>query len=156
MALQREIETGSVDPIPTYSAAQGTALAFYLATAPQATQYYNDVPAVYFAMASYLDPELDVAKTLWADVLDQSDRRGEAIALLESIPEESVHHTSAQGQLAWALRREGRDDEALSIARETLARTDNRNIRVQLADLLQSLGRDGEAADTFTDIIEAD
>lgn len=155
-ALQYEIEAESINPVPTYSAAQGTALAFYLATAPQATQYYNDVPAVYFAMASYLDPELDVAKTLWADVLDQSDRRVEAIALLQSIPEASVHHTSAQGQLAWALRREGRDDEALTIARETLARTDNRNIRVQLADLLQSLGRDGEAADTFSDIIEAD
>lgn len=155
-ALQREIEAGRINPVPTYSAAQGTALAFYLATAPQATQYYNDVPAVYFAMASYLDPDLHVAKTLWADVLDQSDRRVEAIALLQSIPETSVHHTSAQGQLAWALRREGRDDEALTIARETLARTDNRNIRVQLADLLQSLGRDGEAADTFSDIIEAD
>jgi len=155
-ALAREIEAGTVDPMPTYSAAQGTALAFYLATAPQATQGYGDIPAVYFAMASYLDPELDVAKTLWADVLDQSDRRVEAIALLQSIPEGSVHHTSAQGQLAWALRREGRDDEALMVARETLARTDNRNIRVQLADLLQSLGRDGEAEDTFTDIIDAD
>ena len=67
-----------------------------------------------------------------------------------------MHHTSAQGQLAWALRREGRDDEALQIARETLARTDNRNIRVQLADLLQSLDRDGEAEQTFTDVIDAD
>ena len=155
-ALEREIETGEIASVPTYSAAEGTALAFYLATAPQATQYYNDVPAVYFALASYLDPELDVAKTLWADVLDQSDRRLEAIDLLQSIPDTSVHHTSAQGQLAWALRREGRDDEALAIARETLAKTDNRNIRVQLADLLRSLGRDGEAADTFSDIIEAD
>ncbi|NQY95593.1 MAG: tetratricopeptide repeat protein [Henriciella sp.] len=155
-ALAQQIEYGTVAPMPVYSAAEGTAIAFYLATAPQATQGYGDIPAVYFAMASYLDPDLDVAKTLWADVLDQSDRRIEAIALLESIPERSVHHTSAQGQLAWALRREGRDDEALTVARETLARTDNRNIRVQLADLLQSLGRDGEAEDTFTDIIEAD
>jgi tetratricopeptide (TPR) repeat protein len=155
-ALAREIEASDVKPLPTYSAAEGTALAFYLATAPQATQGYGDIPAVYFAMVSYLDPDLDVAKTLWADVLDQSDRRVEAIALLRSIPKDSVHHTSAQGQLAWALRREGRDDEALTVARETLARTDNRNIRVQLADLLQSLGRDGEAEDTFTDIIDAD
>lgn len=155
-ALAVEIDAGQVKPMPRYSAAEGTALAIYLATAPQASQSYGDIPAVYFAMASYLDPDLDVAKTLWADVLDQSDRRPEAIALLKTIPDESVHHTSAQGQLAWALRREGRDDEALIIARETLARTDDRNIRVQLADLLQSLGRDGEAENTFTDIIEAD
>ena len=155
-ALVKEIETGNVAPLKQHSPAQGTALAFYLATAPQASQGYGDIPVVYFAMANYLDPDLDVAKSLWADVLDQSDRRVEAIALLESIPEDSVHHTSAQGQLAWALRREGRDEDALRVARETLARTDNRNIRVQLADLLQSLGRDGEAEDTFTDIIEAD
>jgi Flp pilus assembly protein TadD len=54
------------------------------------------------------------------------------------------------------LRREDRNDEALEIARQTLARTDNRNIRVQLADLLQSLDRDGEAEATFSDVISAD
>ncbi len=156
LGLAREIEAGAVQDLPTYTAAQGTALAFYVATAPQANQNYGDIAAVYFAMAVYLDPELDSAKALWADTLDRADRRTDAIALLESIPIESVHHTSAQGQLAWALRREGRNDEALKIARATLAKTDNRNIRVQLADLLQSLGRDGEAEETFSDVIQAD
>lgn len=156
IGLATEIADGDVAPVPTYSAAQGTALAFYLATAPQASQGFGDATTVYFAMALHLDPDLNAAKALWADVLDQSDRRAAAIDLLRSIPKESVHHTSAQGQLAWALRRDDRDDEALQVARETLARTDNRNIRVQLADLLQSLGRDGEAENTFTDIIAAD
>ena len=156
LALASEIESGTVAPMPIYTPAEGTALAFYIATAPQAAQGYGDVSAPYFAMAVHLDPELDAAKALWADVLDQADRRTEAIALLESIPSTSVHHTSAQGQLAWALRREGRDAESLAVARETLERTDNRNIRVQLADLLRSLGRDGEAAATFSEIIDAD
>ncbi|NQY39688.1 MAG: tetratricopeptide repeat protein [Henriciella sp.] len=156
LALANEIESGSVAPFPTYTAAQGTALSFYLTTAPQVSQGLGDAPAVYFSMAVYLDPELDVAKTLWADTLDQVNRRPEAIEILNSIPNSSIHHTSAQGQLAWALRREGQDAEALEIARQTLARTDNRNIRIQLADLLQSLGRDGEAEATFTDVIEAD
>ena len=155
-ALRREIESGDIAPAPTFTAAQGTALAFYIATAPQANQTYGDVAAVYFALAVYLDPDLDSAKALWADTLDRADRRPEAIALLESIPESSIHHTSAQGQLAWALRREGRNDEALEIARNTLARTDDRNIRVQLADLLRSLDRDGEAEATFSDVIESD
>lgn len=156
LALAREIDAGDVKPMPTYTAAQGTALAFYIATAPQANQNYGDVAAVYFAMAVHLDPNLDSAKALWADTLDRADRRPEAITLLESISEDSIHHTSAQGQLAWALRREGRNDEALQIARATLAQTDNRNIRVQLADLLQSLDRDGEAEETFSDVIAAD
>lgn len=155
-ALREEIESGNVAPQPVYTAAEGTALAFYVATAPQANQTYGDVAAVYFAMAVYLDPNMDSAKALWADTLDQADRREDAIALLESIPESSIHHTSAQGQLAWALRREGRNEEALSVARQTLAQTDDRNIRVQLADLLQSLDRDGEAEETFSDVISAD
>ena len=155
-ALKQEIENGDIAPPPVYTAAEGTALAFYIATAPQANQTYGDVAAVYFAMAIHLELDLDSAKALWADTLDRADRRSEAIALLESIPETSIHHTSAQGQLAWALRREDRNDEALKIARETLARTDDRNIRIQLADLLQSLDRDGEAEATFSDVIEAD
>ena len=156
IALTQEIEQGSVAPLRRYTAAEGTALAFYLATSPQANQTYGDVPAVYFAMAVHLDPNLDAAKALWADTLDHANRRVDAIALLKTIPENSIHHTSAQGQLAWALRREGRDQEALTIARETLVQTDNRNIRVQLADLLQSLGRDGEAEETFTQVIDED
>lgn len=156
VALADEIDRGEVSPQPTYTAAEGTALAFYVATAPQANQNYGDVAAVYFAMAVYLDPNLDSAKALWADTLDQAGRRQDAIAILKSIPESSVHHTSAQGQLAWALRREDRNDEALEVARQTLARTDNRNIRVQLADLLQSLDRDGEAEETFSEVILAD
>jgi len=156
VSLAQEIEAENVSAIPEYSTAEGIALAFYLATAPQANQGYGDAASVYFAMAVYLDPNLDSAKALWADTLDRADRRDDAIALLQSIPESSVHHTSAQGQLAWALRREGRNEEALDLARQTLARTDNRNIRVQLADLLQSLDRDGEAEETFTQVIDAD
>jgi tetratricopeptide (TPR) repeat protein len=156
LALADEIEASAVAPFPEYTAAQGTALSFYLATAPQTSQALGDTPAVYFAMAVYLDPDLHVAKTLWADTLDNADRRPEAIEILQSIPESSIHHTSAQGQLAWALRREGQDMEALKVARKTLIQTDNRNIRIQLADLLQSLGRDGEAEATFTEVIDAD
>jgi tetratricopeptide (TPR) repeat protein len=156
MAVQSEIEAGSVAPPQSLTAQQGTARAIYIATAPQATQGYGDIPAVYFALANYLDPEFYGIQALWAESLDQADRRPDAIKILRSIPKTSAHHTSAQGQLAWALRREGRDDEALAIATETLTRTDNRNIRVQLADLLQSLGRDGEAEDTFSKIIKAD
>lgn len=156
LALKDEIESGTVKPPQKLTAQQGTARAIYIVTAPQATQGYGDIPSVYFALADHLDPDFHAIKALWADSLDQADRREDAIALLRSIPESSLHHTSAQGQLAWALRRDGDNEEALQIARATLEKTDNRNIRVQLADLLQSLGRDGEAEDTFNDIITAD
>lgn len=154
--LAADIENDNVSARPVYSPTQGAALAFYVATAPQAAQGYGDTAGVYFAISVYLDPQMDSAKALWADTLDRANRRSEAITILKTISERSVHHTSAQGQLAWALRREGRDDEALQVARSALARTDNRNIRVQLADLLQSMDRDGEAEAAFTEVINAD
>ncbi|MEM6534600.1 MAG: hypothetical protein AAF613_03070 [Pseudomonadota bacterium] len=156
MALSRELYAGDVAPPQRRTIQQGAALAIYAATAALAVDSDNDLPAVYFAPSVYLDPNLDAAKTLWADVLDRADRRNEAMSLLVSIPDTSPFHTSAQGQLAWVLRREGFDDEALALARETLKRTNNRNIRIQLADLLISLGRDGEGEDTLSDVIADD
>ncbi len=155
-ALAREIEAGAVAPTKTLTQKQGMALAVYAATAALANQNESDLPGVYFALALHLDPDLDAARTLWADTLDKANRREEAIALLQTVPPGSLYHTNAQGQLAWALRREGRNDEALQIAQFTLERTEDRNIRIQLADLLQSLGRDGEAEAAFTEIIQAD
>lgn len=155
-ALARDINAGDVAPQKKLSQQDGAALALYAATAALSGQNDTDLPGIYFALALHLDPDLYPARTLWADTLDRSGRRTDAIALLESVPETSIHHTSAQGQLAWVLRREGRNDEALALAQATLKRTEDRNIRIQLADLLQSLGRDGEAEDTLTDVIEAD
>ncbi len=155
-ALAREIRTGTVAPQRTLSRKDGAALAIYAATAALSGQNNTDLPGIYFALALHLDPDLYSALTLWADTLDTSGRRDEAIKLLSAVPKDSIHHTSAQGQLAWVLRREGRNDEALALAQETLARTEDRNIRIQLADLLQSLGRDGEAEATLTDVIKAD
>ncbi|MCF6329198.1 MAG: tetratricopeptide repeat protein [Henriciella sp.] len=155
-ALANEITTDTVAAPAPLSAKQGTALAIYAATAALSGQNESDLPSVYFALALHLNPKLDAARTLWANTLDVAGRRAEAIALLRAVPETSIYHTSAQGQLAWALRREERNDEALILAQQTLERTSDRNIRIQLADLLQSLGRDGEAEAALTDVIDAD
>jgi len=155
-ALVNEINDGTVTAPKPLSAKQGTALAIYAATAALSGQNDSDLPSVYFALAMHLDPKLEAARTLWADTLDTAGRRPEAIALLRAVPTDSIYHTSAQGQLAWALRREERNDEALILAQQTLERTSDRNIRIQLADLLQSLERDGEAEAALTDVINAD
>ncbi len=155
-ALAREIDSGTVAPPKKLTVREGAALAIYASTAALAVDAENDLPAVYFSLALRLDPSLDAAKTLWADALDRANRRPEAMTLLVSIPPSSAFHTSAQGQLAWALRREGRNQEALDLARDTLEKTDDRNIQIQLADLLISLGRDGEAETILTEVIDTD
>ncbi|MEM1035540.1 MAG: tetratricopeptide repeat protein [Pseudomonadota bacterium] len=155
-ALTVQLESGEQPRPIKISRKQGAALAIYAATAALADQSTSDLPAVYFTLALELDPDLDAARTLSAKAVDSVGRFADAEALLRAIPETSVYHTSAQGQLAWVLRRQERNDEALTLANETLKRTNDRNIRIQLADLYQSLGRDGEAEKLLTQIIEAD
>lgn len=155
-SLRRDIKSGDVSASAPLSYQDGTALALYAATAALSGQNKSDLPGVYFALALYLNPDLDAAKALWADTLDDAGRREDAIELLNSIPETSLYHTSAQGQLAWAMRRQGDNEQALKIAQDTLEETEDRNIRIQLADLLQSLDRDGQAETTLTDVIDAD
>ncbi|MEM7493869.1 MAG: tetratricopeptide repeat protein [Pseudomonadota bacterium] len=154
--LELELKAGQSVEATDLTIRQGAALAIYAATAALADQSTSDLPAVYFALALELDPKLDAARTLSAKALDRANRFDDAEQLLRSIRESSIYHTSAQGQLAWVLRRKGQDAEALSLAQSTLERTNDRNIRIQLADLYQSLGRDGEAEQVLTDIIAAD
>ncbi|MEO1642243.1 MAG: tetratricopeptide repeat protein, partial [Pseudomonadota bacterium] len=155
-ALTADLKNGKT-PAPTkLTTRQGAALSIYAATAALADQTNSDLPAIYFAFALELDPDLDAARTLSARALDGAGRFTDAEALLRAIPKGSIYHTSAQGQLAWVLRRQGQNDEALALAKATLEQTDDRNIRIQLADLYQSLGRDGEAEQILTEIIETD
>ena len=154
--LTERLEAGETPSLPTYTTRTGAAIAVYTATAALADQSETDLPAVYFTLALTLDPDLHAARTLSARALDRVQRFEEAEAILQAIPESSIYHTNAQGQLAWIKRRQGQNDEALRLASITLERTNDRNIRVQLADLYQSLNRYGEAAFVLTQVIDAD
>ncbi len=155
-ALERQIRAGEAVAPPRLSLAEGAALGLYAPAAALAARSDSDLPGVYFALALQLDPGLDIARSLWADELDQSGRRAEAIALLEEIGPRSPFYATARGQLAWALRREGDTDGALAAAREALALGEDRDLRTQLGDLLVSVGDDAGADAVFSDLIEAD
>ncbi|MEM6410503.1 MAG: tetratricopeptide repeat protein [Pseudomonadota bacterium] len=154
--LRDHLKTGDTVSVQRLNLNEGAALAVYIPAAALAARTGNDLASVYFALSLHLNPELDIARTLWADALDKADRRQDAIAVLETIPETSVFYTTAQGQLAWALRREGRNDEAIGIAQTALATSPDRNLKVQAGDLLRSLNRHAEAEAIFSDIIEGD
>lgn len=143
---------GTVRP----SLAEGAALSVYIPAAALAARTETDLAGVYFALALHLDPGLHVARTLWGDALDRAGRREDAIAILESVPESSVFHATARGQIAWALRRMDRNEEALAVASEALEAAPDRNLKIQLGDLFRSLGKHDEAERIFGEIIEAD
>jgi tetratricopeptide (TPR) repeat protein len=155
-ATRRALLDGQTPAIEDYTIRHGSAVSVYTAAAALAAQTNSDLAGVYFALALHLDNDLHVARTLWANALDDADRREEAIAMLQEVPESSVFYSTARGQLAWALRREGRDYEALQTATEALETTADRNLKIQLGDLFRSLGDLEQAEQVFSEIIEGD
>ncbi|MCI4644300.1 MAG: tetratricopeptide repeat protein [Hyphomonadaceae bacterium] len=154
--LKAELVTGAPIVLPRPTLKEGAALAIYAPAAALSAQTSSDFSGVYFAMALALDPQMDVARTLWADALDQAGRRGDAISVLSQVDPASEFYATARGQMAWALRREGYSDDALEVANEALAATRDRDLMVQIGDLLTTLDRDGEAEQVFTDVIAMD
>lgn len=154
--LAERIRAGETLSVQRLDARQGAALSVYVPAAALAAQSQTDLPGVYYAVALRLDPDLHAARSLWADALDTAGRSGESIQMLESIPVSSPYYTSARGQLAWALRRDEQNEKALDLVYRTLANNPDRDLKIQMGDLLRSLDRDGEAAQVFTEIIEQD
>ncbi len=155
-ALRRQLEAGTPVSLRRLTVREGAAMALYAPAAALAAQTQGDVAGVYFALALQLDPSLDVARTLWGKALDDAGRRADAIAILEEVPLTSSFYASARGQMAWALRREERNDEALLVAAEALAAQPDRDLKIQLGDLYRSLERYGEAELVFDQIVTSD
>ncbi len=155
-ALEREIAAGETPELVRLTPREGAALSLYAPAALLAAQTEGDVSGVYFSLALALDPDLHVARTLWANALDEAGRRMDAIKVLKQVPDTSPFYVSARGQLAWALRREGRNDEALQVADQALKHRPHRDLKIQLGDLFRSLDRHGEAGLLFDEIVEAD
>lgn len=155
-ALRLDIEAGRPVAPHAPSLREGAALAIYAPAAALAAQSESDLPGVYFAMALALDPDLDIARTLWADALDGAGRRQAAISVLSDIDAASPFFATARGQMAWAVLREGEPERALAIARDALAQRPDRDLMVQFADLLAQTGHDGEAEAMLSRVITID
>ena len=155
-SLRADIDVGRAVRVHRLSPRQGAALAVYVPAAALVSRTDGDVAAVYFVLALALDPDLDEARSAWAQSLEKAGRETEAIAVLSTIPETSPFYAAARGQIAWALRRQGNGAEAVKLARKALARAPDRGLQVQLADLYRSLDRYEEADDLLTRIIDAD
>ena len=155
-ALHDEILAGKTPRLDRLSLKEGAALSMYAPAALLAAQTQGDVSGVYFSLALALDPDLQAARTLWANALDEAGRREDAIYVLKQVPDSSPFYVSARGQLAWALRRENRNDEALRVADQAMKHHPHRDLKIQLGDLFRSLDRHGEAGYLFDQIIKQD
>jgi tetratricopeptide (TPR) repeat protein len=155
-ALAARIESGARIKPRRLTTRQGAALALYVPAAALMYQTNDDLASVYFVLALALDPDLHVARSLWAQALENGDRRDDAIAILQQVPKGSPYYANAQGQLAGLLNAQGKSEEALSLAAEALAGTPDRGLMLQLADLYISLERFAEGEAVLSEIIAAD
>lgn len=155
-ALEVDIRAGRPvdDRAPSFRRA--TAQAAYLPAVALSARSDSDLPNAYFALALALDPDFTMARVLWADALDRAGRRAEAIALLETVPERSPYFATARGQMAWVLLRTGDEAAALETASDALARTSDRDLKIQFGDLLTTVDRHGQAVEVFSELIAED
>ncbi|MBY9065363.1 tetratricopeptide repeat protein [Hyphomonas sp. WL0036] len=155
-SLADRIESGVRIKPRRLSTRQGAALSFYVPAAALMYQTEDDLSSVYFVLALALDPNLHVARSLWAQALENGGRRDDAIRILREVPPSSDYYANARGQLANLLNAENRSEEALQVAAEALAGNPDRGLKLQLADLYISRERytDGEAI--LSEVIASD
>lgn len=155
-SLARRIEAGEKIKPRRLTTRQGAALALYVPAAALMYQTNDDLSSVYFVLALALDPDLHVARSLWAQALENGGRRDDAIATLREVPASSPYYPNAQGQLAGLLNAQGKSEEALRVAAEALAGTPDRGLQLQLADLYISLERYGDGEAVLSEVIASD
>ena len=104
-----------------------------------AVQKQEEVALAYLRLALRLDPTRDTAWLLVGDILsDVGDAQGAREAYRTPKPG-AADYVAARAKLAWSFQADKRKDEALKVARETVAaEPDSRDAATTLADLLRA------------------
>jgi tetratricopeptide (TPR) repeat protein len=155
-ALRLRIERGDRIEPRRLTLRQGAALTFQMPGAVLVQNTSDDYATPYLVIALALDPQLQQARTLWAQALVRGERTQEAIRVLSEVPEVSPFYAAARGQLANLLLSEGRDAAALRVAAEALAARPDRSLKLQIANLYRTLKREADAETVLTQLIAAD
>lgn len=139
-------------PIPDAKAGLAEAL---FGTATSLRQGNAPEAALVFARLALQLDDLDVARTLAADILQNQDRLAEANALYLSIPSESEMYWAARLRAAANLESMEKMEEADSLLREmALERTDRVDPLVALGDMMSRSSRFEEAAAIYGEAIK--
>ncbi len=111
----------------------------------------EDLPPLALAMA--LEPGFEGARLAFSDSMRGLGRGDAARAALAVIPRESPYYEAAQSQIAFSLRRDGRDAAGLAVLQALVDETGGRSARRALADLLRSMERYDEAAPLYAALV---
>lgn len=105
------------------------------------------------SLAMALDPALESPRIAFADAMRDLNQPAAARRVLTPIPASSPYYEAAQAQIAYAMRAEERNDEAVATLKAVVDRTNGRVARRALADLYRNLGRDADAAPLYASLI---
>ncbi|MAK60652.1 MAG: hypothetical protein CMK09_06710 [Ponticaulis sp.] len=154
--LTARLEAGDPIEVKRLSAREGAAVSVYALATALAMETRDDVASVYFNLALKLDPELDIARTMLGNTLEFSERREEAVQVLKEVGVDSPFYAASQGQLAWALLRLDRKDEAIAVAQQAYDRTGDRDLAMQLGDLYRTTEQYEQAFQWFDRVVKED
>jgi Flp pilus assembly protein TadD len=140
------LESGSKPERLIETPAQGAAEAFYDVGSLLDTSLGGE-SLIYLRLALYLDPHLDIARVVVADLLEKSGREAEAIKQYDRVPPDSPLYTTAQIQKAMALDGKDKTDEAIAVLDALIKRAPrNEDAIVARADILRMRKRFAQAA----------
>lgn len=106
------------------------------------------------SLSLILDPELDAARLMFAQVQSDLGHTGQARQALQQIGASSAYAASARVTEAWLLADAGDEDAALALARQT-AESGDRRAKRALADMYRNLQRYDEAEPIYSELIAA-
>jgi Flp pilus assembly protein TadD len=140
-------------PPRTLSAGRGAAvglfsLAVLIGHDPSGREQFGPL-----SLAMAVDPTLEAPRIAFADAMGDLQQSATAMRVLSAIPASSPYYETAQSQIAYALRAEGRDDEAVATLKSVALRTNGRVSRRALADLYRNLDRNAEAAPLYAELV---
>jgi tetratricopeptide (TPR) repeat protein len=139
---------------PRLTPARGAAVGLYgLAAILQLENDHTNALAS-LTLALVLDPDLDAARLMFAQMQADLDHPALARASLARIPSSSPYSSSARVTEAWLLADAGEEDQALAIAQAAANGGDLRAKRA-LADMYRNMDRYDAAEPIYSELIAA-
>jgi tetratricopeptide (TPR) repeat protein len=152
---RRELAAGRTLKPLVGGVAEGVAEAFLGAAGALAQDRTADAARVYAQLALHLRPHFDAAQILIGELLANDKRWDDAIAAYRKVPSESPYAWEARIQVANALNKEDKPDEAVGLLESmSKERPDDASALVSLADLLRGRERYRLAADAYERALE--
>ena len=155
-SLQADIVSGRTVRAPKLTPAEGASLSLYSIGSALSAQGQKSYAAMYFELALYVNPDLDLARSMLGDIFDSSGRRSRALDILDDVNQQSPFFATSQGQKAWVLLRDSQDEAALKSAERAYGLTGDRDLAIQIGDINRALGDPDEAFRWFDKVVQKD